>query len=280
MIKQILVCLEGSPSTETATRVAIDLARALGATLVGLAIVDEPDIRAGTAVGIGGSSFKHERDETLVADAHKHAADWLALFERRCREQGVAARALEVVGRPADSILAEMGTRELTVMGRDANFKFETEPEDSGTRDAILHRATGPVLVVPEEAADRAPSKVVVLAYDGSGAARRALTSFAASGLATGREIHVATVDDNGAQAYEMAESGVKALAELGVSATANNIVSALSNVDALFKFAEESGAGMMVMGAFARSRIATFFKGSATAGIVERTRIPLYLQH
>jgi nucleotide-binding universal stress UspA family protein len=280
MIKQILVCLEGSPSSEAGTRVAIDIARTLRATLVGLAIVDEPDIRAGAAVGIGGSSYKHDRDETLVADAHKHAADWLALFERRCRDAGVQATALEVVGRPADSILAEMGTRDLTVIGRDANFKFETEPEDSGTRDAILHRAPGPVLVVPEGAAERPPSKVVTLAYDGSGAAKRALTSFAASGLANGREIHVATVDDNGAEAYEIAESGVKALAALGIVARAQNIVSALSNVDALFKFADDSGSGMMVMGAFARSRIATFFKGSATAGIVERTKIPLYLQH
>jgi nucleotide-binding universal stress UspA family protein len=280
MIKQILVCLEGSPSSEAGTHVAIDLARTLRATLVGLAIVDEPDIRAGAAVGIGGSSYKHDRDETLVADARKHAADWLALFERRCREAGVAATTLEVVGRPAASILAEMGTRDLTIIGRDANFKFETEPEDSGTRDAILHRAAGPVLVVPEGAPARPPSKVVALAYDGSGAAKRALTSFAASGLAAGREIYVATVDDNGAEAYEIAESGVKALAALGIAATPNNIVSALSNVDALFKFAEESGAGMMVMGAFARSRLATLFKGSATAGIVERTKIPLYLQH
>ena len=280
MIKNILVCLEGSPSTEAATRSAITIARDLSAGLVGLAIVDEPDIRAGAAVGIGGASFKHDRDETLVADAHKHASDWLLLFEGRCRDAGVKARTLEIVGRPADSILEEMSTRDLTVMGRDANFKFETEPEDSGTRDLILHRASRPVLVVPEEAVDRTPSNVVVIAYDGSGAAMRAMASFAGSGLARGRDVHVATVDDNGAQAYEMANRGVIALAELGVAATINNVVSPLSNADALFKFAEEINAGMMVMGAFARSRIATFFKGSATQGIVERTKIPLYLQH
>jgi nucleotide-binding universal stress UspA family protein len=98
--------------------------------------------------------------------------------------------------------------------------------------------------------------------------------------LAQGRTVYVATVDDNGAQAYEMADRGVKALASLGVVATANNIVSALSKVDALFRFAEEAGAGLMVMGAFARSRFATFFKGSATQGIVERTKIPLFLRH
>jgi nucleotide-binding universal stress UspA family protein len=192
----------------------------------------------------------------------------------------VEAGTLEVVGRPADSILHEMGTRDLTVMGRDANFKFETEPDDAGTRNAILHRATGPVLIVPEEAADDKMSKTVVLAYDGSGAAKRALGSFAASGLARGRDVHVATVDDNGAQAYEMANRGVIALQAMGVNATPNNIVSPLSNADALFAFAQEIGAGLMVMGAFARSRVTSFFRGSATQGLVERTKIPLFLQH
>src|SRR4029079_13629136 len=152
MIKEALVCLEGSPGSEAATRVAIGIAKDLQTRLVGLAIVDEPDIRAGTPTGIGGSAFKHERDEALLADARLRAADALALFERRCREAGVDARTLEVVGRPADSILAEMETRDLTIIGRDANFRFETEIDDAETREAILHRATRPVLLVPENA--------------------------------------------------------------------------------------------------------------------------------
>jgi nucleotide-binding universal stress UspA family protein len=39
-------------------------------------------------------------------------------------------------------------------------------------------------------------------------------------------------------------------------------------------------GAGMMVMGAFASSRLRQLFKGSVTRGLVEKTTIPLYLQH
>src|SRR4051812_21012702 len=117
MIKEVLVCLEGSPSSEAATWVAIEIAATLGAGLAGLAIVDEPDIRAGAAAGIGGSSFKHGRDETLLADAKAHAADWLALFERRCREAGVTARSLEIVGRPAASILDEMQRHDVAIIG-------------------------------------------------------------------------------------------------------------------------------------------------------------------
>lgn len=279
MLKTILVCLEASPSSEASTGVAIEIARSCEARLAGLAIIDEPDIRAGAATGIGGASFKHERDEALLADARRYADAWVAAFEKRCEEAGVTARGLEVVGRPADSILEEMESHDLTVMGRDANFRFETEKDDLQTRDAILHKATRPVLLIPEGADAKLGSRVLV-AYDGSYAAKRALTSFAASGLAKDREVHVATVDDNGARAWEMASRAVEMLAAAGIPSKQHNVVSVLSNVDALFESARQLNAGLMVMGAFAHSRLRHLFSGSATRGLVEKSPIPLFLQH
>lgn len=279
MLKDILVCLEGSPSTEAATRVSLEIALACNARLAGLAIIDEPDIRAGAATGIGGSSFKHERDESLLADARKHADDWIALFEGRCHAASVPATGLEVVGRPADAILEEMDKHDLTVMGKDANFRFETESHDEKTRAVILHRATRPVLLVPESVAP-ALGDVVLCAYDGSGASKRALTSFASSGLAQSRQVHVATVDDNGVLAWEMAARGVELLRTAGVTAKAHSIVSALANVDALFEMAGKLGAGLMVMGSSADSRLRQWFERSVTRGLVEKSPIPLYLQH
>lgn len=279
MTKNILVCLEGSPSTTAAVRFAIDIARSVEGRLVGLAIVDEPDIRAGAVTSIGGSAYKHERDESLVADAHKHAADWLALFERRAREGGVPARTLEIVGRPVDAILEEMLTRDLTIMGRDANFRFETEREDAQTRDAILHRATTPILLCPETAEPRLGAPILV-AYDGSGAANRALASFAASGLGKGREIHVVTAGDSGAVAWETANRAVRTLHAADIPAKVHNIVSTLSNTEVINQLAHELGAGLIVMGAFTRSRLRALFSGSVTRSLVEITDIPLYLQH
>jgi len=279
MIKEALVCLEGSRSSDAATRTAITIASDFDAKLVGLAIIEEPDIRAGTVTGIGGASYKIERDDALVAEARTRAADSLALFERRCRDAQIQAQSLEVVGRPAASILHEMEARDLTIIGRDANFRFEIERDDTATREEILHRATRPVLLVPE--GTRGPlGHQVVAAYDGSRAAKRAIASFAASGLAQSRNIHVATIGNNGAQAWEMATAGVKLFAEAGVAAETHNVVSALSNLEALFGFAKEIKADLMVMGAFAHSRLAHLFHRSVTRGLVERTTIPLYLQH
>ncbi len=282
MIENVLVCLEGSPSTEATTLTAIALAQERKATLVGIAIVDEPDIRAGSLGGVGGSSFKHARDESLLADARTHANDWLASFERRCQEAKVSVRTLEVVGRPAERIIAEMERHDLCLMGRDSNFRFETENEDRATRERILRHASQPILLVPERPPE-APAELgatVLVAYDGGAAAQRALASFAASGLAESRTIHVATVHDDGEKAWEVASRAVESLRASNIPATAHSIVSALSNAEALVGFGTKIGAGLVVMGAFARSRMAELFSGSATRSLAEHSPIPLYLQH
>ena len=282
MIKDILVCLEGSESTATTTLTAIEIAHELNASLSGIAIVDKPDIQAGALGGIGGSSFRHERDLALLADARTHSDVWLAEFSHLCTTAKVQARVLEVVGRPSEIILAEMGRHDLTLIGRDANFRFETNSEDRATREKILRHATHPILLVPErpKQSSFALGSTVLVAYDGGEAAQRALASFATSGLAGSRNIHIATAGDDGARAWEMANLAVESLRASGIQATCHSIVSTLSNAEALAKFGQEIGADMVVMGAFARSRMAELFGGSATRTLAEHSQTPLYLQH
>ena len=278
MIKKILVCLEGSPSCEEASRYAAKTALALGAELVGLAIVDEADIRGGQAVGIGGSSYKRDRDEALIADAREQAAGWLQRFTATSEAAGVRSEARQLVGRAAASILREMQAHDLTVLGRDANFHFETDESDPETRDYVLHRAKRPIVLVP---AEPAPAKqAVLLAYDGSSAVKRAITAFATSGLAAGRSVHVACVNDDGGTAWEMANYAVDLLAEHKVPAEIHNIVTLQSIPDALLGLGRELGAELFVMGAYARSRFSELLWGSTTRQLIEKSPFPLFLHH
>lgn len=282
MIKDILVCLEGSPSSQAATRTSIEIARERQATLVGMAIVDKPDIVAGTATSIGGASFRYERNRALLADARAHAADWLGRFGRRCRAEGVPVRTLEIVGRPAECIIGEMERHDLTVMGRDANFRFETEDEDAATRGKILRHANRPILLVPESAA-QAPAglgKTVLVAYDGSVPSEHALASFVTSGLAESREVHVATVGDDGERAWDVANSAAEKVRASGIKVFTHNLVSPLATSEALVRLGREIGAGLVVMGAFAHSRLAELLHGSGTLDILEHCPAPLCLQH
>jgi nucleotide-binding universal stress UspA family protein len=278
MIKDILVCLEGSASSERATDLAIEIAREMSARLTGLAIVDEPNIRAGAATGIGGASFKQHRDEVLLEDAHKKAADNLLLFEARCRDAGIPARVLELRGRPAPKILEELERHDITLIGRHANFLFETRDEDVETRDNVLHRAGKPVIVVPEEPMKAGPD--VLVSYDGSSAANRAVRALAESGLARGRKVHVISVQDDGEEAWEMASRGVELLKTFSIAAKPRSVVSALPIAEAILEARAKLGAGMLVIGAYTRSRLSELIWGSVTRTLLEKCPVPIFLHH
>jgi nucleotide-binding universal stress UspA family protein len=278
MIQNVLVCLEGSESGKRAVEMAIQIARQLRARLAGLAIVDEPDIRAGAATGIAGASYKKQRDDALVEDAERQVEKWLEDFSTLCRQEGIPARAVEERGRPAATILEEMQRHDLVLMGRDANFKFETAASDAQTRDAVLHRARKPVIVVPEGPPLGATK--VMLAFDGSSASKRAVQSFAESGLAGGSELYVASVEDDGAVAWEIATRAVTMLRDLELEAEPRNLVSTLSIAEALLQERERLGARMIVMGAYTRPRLVELVWGSITHELLAKTPVPVYLHH
>jgi nucleotide-binding universal stress UspA family protein len=275
---EILVCLEGSASTVSAVTLALEFARSLPAALVGLAVVDEPDIVAGAATSIGGASFRKDRNAALLEDAHQRARGWLDGFVARGRAAGISVRALEISGSAAEMILSEVPRHDLTVLGRDVNFRFETHDRDRHTRDRILRRAGKPIVVVPERTG--APGAAVLIAYDGSPAAVRALRSFAACGLARGRAVHVATVDDDGASAFETATSGCELLGQLGIRAVPENVVSSESIAAALLSRGTRIGAGLIVLGGYIPSPLTRLVWGSVTHEVLEHAALPVFLHY
>jgi nucleotide-binding universal stress UspA family protein len=253
MIKDILVCLEGSPGTVRAVELGIELAREHGARLVGLAIAGNG------ATGDG-------------VDEHR------ARFEARGQALGVPTRVLRVHGEPAATILEEMTAHDLTILARNATFLIEGKAEDGATRDSVLHHARKPIILVPEQSV-RAEHDVLI-AFDGSSAAKRAVTSFAESGLAQGRTIHVTSMDDDGEQAWEMASRGVELLHEHSITAKPRSLVSTLSIADALLDLRRKLGAGLLVSGAYARWRLSEMIWGSVTRALIDKTPVPLFLHH
>ena len=103
MIKDILVCLEGSPGTVRAIELALELAREHGARLVGLAI--------------SGNGDRHEG-----VDEHR------ARLQARGQAVGVSTRTLQVHGQPAATILEEMTAHDLTILARSASFSSRAAP--------------------------------------------------------------------------------------------------------------------------------------------------------
>jgi nucleotide-binding universal stress UspA family protein len=282
MIKNILVCIDGSASSEETTLAAIKIARERNATLVGMAIGHAPGSQPGTRAGIHGSRFDRRWTNLRTVDVHAYAGMLLATFERRCRSAGVPVRVLEVVSRSPADVIAEIEHHDLTLVSHEANFQFESKGDHRATREKILRRTSRPVVLIPDDATGMSDplGPTVLVAYDGRPAAARALASFVASGLGESRDIHVVTVGDDGDKAMETAMYAAENLRASGIKATPHGIVSALPDSDALVEFGAKLGAGLVVMGAFARSRIKEMFSGSLTRALVAGSPTPIYLQH
>lgn len=274
---EILVCLEGSASTARAVDVAIDLARSLPAGLVGLAVVDQAE-SADAAPRVGRARGRRGARAVPRGDVRQRTRAWLADFVARGRAAGVAVRTRSVAGRTDEAIPSEIPRHDLTVLGRDVRFQPDTSDPDRYTRDRILRRAGRPLILVPEQIAPAGPA--ALLAYDGSSAAIRALRSFADARLARGREVHVATVDDDGARAYEIASRGCALLAGLGVRAVPENVVSSESTAAALLARGAKIGAGMIGLGGYIPSPLSRRVWGAVTHQVIERATVPVFLHY
>jgi nucleotide-binding universal stress UspA family protein len=251
MVAEILVGLEESPGGQRALAVALDVGRALSATLVGLPIDD------GSGAG--------------------------ATFLARSAETGVAAHTLAPEGALREMVRREILRHDLTVLGREASLRFGPQAADSpdgpdGEEEGPPPAAEKPILVVPERDLPTGPS--VLIAYDGSAASKRALTAFGESGLDRGRAVHVAAVGDDAAAAWETAVDGCELLYELGVAAAPHNLATPHTVSRALLEERARLNAGLLVLGGYTRSHVARLLWGSVTQEMLDKTEVPLFLHY
>jgi hypothetical protein len=100
MLRSVLVALDGSAYSETATALAIDWARRYDARLLGLGVVDAPSIQGAEPVPLGAGAYKQARDEAWLADAHRRVVNFLADFRARSEAADIAVEVLETSGTP------------------------------------------------------------------------------------------------------------------------------------------------------------------------------------
>jgi nucleotide-binding universal stress UspA family protein len=275
MLHNILIGLDGSPESDIALELGIQWAIRPGAVLIGLGVVDEPSIRKAEPVGIGGSHYKQHCDQARLEDAKRRVEAFLTRFDQRCANAGVTHRTLQETGDPAERILFHAEDMDLTLLGQRTYFHFETQESEDHTLERVLRRGHRSVVAVPRE--PRGGGGVVV-AYDGSGPAARALEAFQALELGQGREMHVVSVAADEKTAARRAEEGMKFLRFYGLEAKAWQVHSTESPAELLLRQAGELDAGMIVLGAYGRSRVSEFLFGSTTQSILSRSDRVLFL--
>lgn len=278
MIGGILIGLDGSPYSQRAIELGIRWAQQSQATLAGIGILDEPGIQGGEMVPLGGAAFKGHRDEVRLAEAENRLKGFYEQFEAACQQANVPRQIIHARGRPAEEILKAAPEFDMILLGLKSYFQFAPRGEpDEATLEQVLRQGVRPVVAVP----DTLPAgSAIVVAYDGSLQANRAMQTFLAVGLPHIHEVHVVSVNHDADLANQHARLAVHFFRHHRIKAAAHPLASKANVADVLLEQAEQLQAGLLVMGAFGQSNMAEFFFGSVTEKIINQAHLPLFLYH
>jgi nucleotide-binding universal stress UspA family protein len=275
MLRSVLVALDGSAHSETATALAIDWAKRYGARLLGLGVVDEPSIRGGEPVPLGAGVYKHARDEARLADAHRRVVDFLADFRARSELAGVAVEVLEDIGDPAVRILREAQRCDVVILARETHFHFETQDQPDETLARVLRGSLRPVVIVPRELPE---GQGVVVAYGGGREAARTLQTFQLLGLAAGEAIEVVSIHRDGFEAETLAHLAGEYLTAHGAPHRLHAIASAAPPAEVLLEEVRHARPRLLVMGAHGYHPLRDLFGTSVTRAVLRACPVPAFI--
>jgi nucleotide-binding universal stress UspA family protein len=276
MIKDIVVNLAVGERTNQASEYAISLAAAFDAHLTGIAFLYDPIVPISGAGYIPGEVIKsQERDSKAAAKA---AIDRFAAASDRT---GISADSLTV-----SASLAGVGEMFSRIARRfDLSVVGQAEPEKSAIEEIIaeaaLFESGRPVVVVPYIQKDPFKLDQVMVCWDGSRAAARAIGD-AVPLLKKSKRVEIVIVANERGKADEIAGADLGehlARHDLNVEVK-RTVLGDVDVADVLLSHAADSGADFMVMGGYGHSRLREFVLGGVTRSIFRTMTVPVLMAH
>lgn len=274
MLKSILIGLDGSDYSEVALELGLQWAKQCDAVLVGLGIVDVPTSRSHEPAPIGGGLFRMERDEDRIAAARGKVERRLDAFNDRCDRAGVSCKVIDEAGLPYEEILRKSHRHDLVLLGHETHFHFETHDKPDQTLWRVLRRESRPVAIAPPQLQ---PGSSVVLAYDESPQADRALQAFQASGLDFGEEVVVLCIGTTEEQAGGQAEEAVEYLQSHGIRAASCPRMSSAPTGQIIVQEVRNRRARLLVMGVSRHSTLRDLLLGGVTKTVLRESPAPVF---
>ncbi|MDA0240175.1 MAG: universal stress protein [Proteobacteria bacterium] len=273
--KEILVHIDNTSHNEARLKFAIDLAEKSEAHLVGLYVIPELVLPV-TDMGMVPPDFVEMQDSQLKADAAK--AEEAFIKTTKAGDLSVEWRAEQGLG--VDILGKHARYCDLLILG-------QQDPDDPGElgdlADRLILSVGRPVLVVPYAADKYEIGKRVMVAWDSSAHASRAVHD--ALPLLEGADnVDVLAINPKGGNDGhgQIACADICLhLARHGVKAEAHSIVSDdIGVADMLLSRASDEGVDLFVMGAYGHSRMRELVLGGVTRHMLNHMTMPVLMAH
>lgn len=275
-IRDILVHVTDGAECPARVDAAVALALAHGAHLTGLYTMWIPQMPSYIAAEVGTDIVARQH---ALYEARLHAAE--RSFQARTQAAGVSGEWRQSESHRAQSMLLHARYCDLLIMGR--HGEGDGEPSVSLVENVVLG-AGKPVLVLPDEGAPRGLGRHVMVAWNHSREAVRAIDS-ALPLLAAAERVDVIAVDprvdDEQAHGVLPGADLCAHLARHGVRAEAQAVQSGRRSVgQTLLERAAADGADLVVMGAYGHARWRELVLGGATAHVLRHASVALLMAH
>ncbi|HSV28016.1 MAG TPA: universal stress protein [Candidatus Omnitrophota bacterium] len=273
--KDILVHVDNSPHARQRIELAGRLAKGQDAHLIALNVRTRPALPQFIRSQYGAQIDKVR--ESFNAEAAREAR---AAFDAVHPEHGITTEWRDVeADRLADTVALHARYCDITVIG-------QNEIGEDGERplaDALVLDVGRPVLVVPSAGTFPTIGERVLVAWNGSREATRAVHD-ALPLLKSAKLAHVIAVNPSGGMAGHGDVPGADICLHLtrhGVNAVCEHVRSEDLNVgQMLLSRAADEDADLIVMGAYGRSRLRELVLGGATRHLLRHMTVPVLMSH
>lgn len=273
MFRSALVGLKPTAEQKYLIEFAASLAARFKLQLTGVSVIDEHRVAAPEPVPLGGGAFKSELDQQRVEDARRGAAEATAALIAVAGACGITVDAEVCDGDVVQQLVRRVNTADCLICGHKAGG----DASEHSLLNSILKHIPRPAIVVPD-----APwsGQSIMVAYDGSFQASRALGEFANSGLDDGRSVTVVSLHHDLQEAQRLAAEGVASLRRHEITATPHGAALQGKIGAQLLEVARRLDAGLLVMGAFGHIAVREFLFGSTSREILDMLPLPVFLDH
>lgn len=274
----ILVAQDGSPAARNAARIAVQIARSQDLGIRGIYVVDEAlvlDVYANYQAELGGHVEPASRTD-LIARFEERGEFVLAWLESCCREADVTfGKKMELGGVP-EVILREAPRTAILALGRRGQ-SHALDPHHLGTHfRTIAHHSSQPLLVGGDQ---QQPIQRILLAYNGSERAQRALDWAARLSRTLQAEVVVLTVQEDGVSdstQHWMKEAQAR-LIENGVTQCRFLERTGQAAVEIVAE-AAASQADMIIIGRYRHTALLEWLVGSTVDQVLRNSPLPVFV--
>lgn len=278
--KDILVIVDTSKSCAARLDVAVQLAQDHGAHLTALFVRTMPHV----------PQFVMSQLGPEVADVQKRYAKEAAaaarkIFDAKTAGSGVSVEWREETGLLIDQCLLHAKYADLVVAGQHDGDDDTSAEGQAELLDHLVLEAGRPVLLVPYAGESKTIGKRILVAWNGTREAARALND-ALPILKKADDVHVIAVNPRGGHGRDghgdlpSADIALH-LARHGVKADAEAIESeGMGAGETLLSRAMDESVDLIVMGAYGRSRLRELVLGGATRHMLRHMTVPVLMSH